>query len=127
MLPATTVFYSAQTSLRMCPWFPPFANCARDGGTRIVVTINGWIRQHHGLQGVSPALKPPRNTERARSRRAASIQRCNLTGLCRLGGAFQQKESEIGGQRLGTQPPNHRSDLAPMIRGVVGQMLHEVR
>lgn len=93
----------------------------------IFATINGWIRQHHGLQGVSPALKPPRNTERARSRRAASIQRCNLTGVCGLGGAFQQKEGEIGGQGLGTQPPNHRSDLATMIRGVVGQMLHEVR
>ena len=51
----------------------------------------------------------------------------NLTGVCGLGGAFQQKEGEIGGQGLGTQPPNHRSDLATMIRGVVGQMLHEVR
>ena len=46
---------------------------------------------------------------------------------CGRGGAFQQKESEIGGQGLRTQPPNHRSDLATMIRGVVGQMLHEVR
>ena len=51
----------------------------------------------------------------------------NLTGVCGRGGAFQQKEGEIGGQGLGTQPPNHRSDLATMIRGVVGQMLHEVR
>lgn len=51
----------------------------------------------------------------------------NLTGVWGLGGAFQQKEGEIGGQGLGTQPPNHRSDLATMIRGMVGQMLHEVR
>ena len=43
------------------------------------------------------------------------------------GGAFQQKKGEIGGQGLRIQPPNHRSDLATMIRGVVGQMLHEVR
>ena len=51
----------------------------------------------------------------------------NLTGVCGRGGSFQQKEGEIGGHGLGTQPPNHRSDLATMIRGVVGQMLHEVR
>jgi hypothetical protein len=31
MLPAPTVFYSAQTPLRMRPWCPPFANCAKDG------------------------------------------------------------------------------------------------
>ena len=102
--------------------FVPVNECYRD-----FATINGRICQHHGLQGVSPALKPPRNSERARSGRAASILPCNLTGVCGLRGALQQKEGEFGGQGIGTQPPNHRSDLATMIRGVVGQMLHEVR
>ena len=41
--------------------------------------------------------------------------------------AFQQKYVEIGGQRFGVELPHHHGDLTAMIRGVVDQMLHQVR
>ena len=41
--------------------------------------------------------------------------------------AFQQKYVEIGGQRFGIELPHHHGDLTAMIRGVVDQMLHQVR
>src|SRR6516225_3397232 len=41
--------------------------------------------------------------------------------------AFQQKYVEIGGQKFGIELPHHHGDLTAMIRGVVDQMLHQVR
>ena len=39
---------------------------------------------------------------------------------------FQQKIVEIGGLRLGVELAHHQGDLAAMVGGMVGEMLHEL-
>ena len=44
-----------------------------------------------------------------------------------LAAAFHQKHMEVRGQRFGVKLPHHQCDLTPMVSGMVGQMLHQVR
>jgi hypothetical protein len=42
-------------------------------------------------------------------------------------GTFRQKQVKVRGSRLGAKLPHHQCDLTSMVRGMVGQMLHQVR